>query len=798
MAERELDIVLFGATGFTGGLTAEYLARHAPARLRWAIAGRNLAKLEKVRESLAAIDPRLEAMELVVADAADQAELEKVVSRGKVVITTVGPYVELGEPLVAACAATGTDYVDLTGEPEFVDQMWLRHHATAAANGTRLVHSCGFDSIPHDIGVFHAMQHVDSSVPVTIRGVVRSNATFSGGTFHSALGAFSRARQMKAAHSERRRKEAKPVGRSSRAVAAKPGRDPLLGYYLLPLPTIDPQVVVRSGAALASYGPEFRYSHFAGTKTLRYAVGGSVGAGALALGAQVGPLRNLLKSKVPQGEGPSPERRRRSWFTVDFVVEADGRTTHTRVSGGDPGYTETAKMLAESALCLAFDTNPVTSGQVTTAAAMGQNLLTRLQAAGMTFEVLTPDRRGRPDRCRGRPDGGSGRAGVFSTGVVGGFEQRLDVGRADGPAGHAEHASDGEAHQHLTHAFDVCLVVRRELGETGGEQWTGDRVGEHFTDRRLEVQHRAQVGPLQRDRRALADVAAGGAHLDRVLAGLDRPAVPGEPLRHSMQRYVDTHHPALPGGELHHGNPCQLTGRTGDLGGMLADVDLHDLTARHGTGVGDRHLHHQPVGTSLHDQVGVVEARVGKPVPEGEGHREVAGVVPAVADEDSLAVTNTAALAREVEEGGRVGQPHWHGLGQSAGRVDPPGEHVGDGAAARLTEQRGLQQGRQPVGEGQGDHAAGGEHHDGVGLCGEHGGEQIDLFDGQVEGGAVEALGLRLGGSPRKSTATSAAAAAADAAAGSSPVKVRSGWKRRSSSSAESSRVGLIRELPAP
>lgn len=390
MAERELDIVLFGATGFTGGLTAEYLARNAPAHTRWAIAGRDPVKLGAVRDRLAEIDPRLEAMELLVADAADQPALEGIVARTKVAISTVGPYLQHGEPLVAACAAQGTDYVDLTGEPEFVDRMWLQHHATAASTGARLVHSCGFDSIPHDVGVFHALQQVDTTVPVTVRGVVRSNATFSGGTFHSALGAFSRARQMKAAFAERRRKEAKPVGRRSRAVAGKPHRDPLLGYYLLPLPTIDPQVVVRSGAALASYGPDFRYSHFAGTKTLRYAAGGAAGVVALALGAQVAPIRNFLKSKVQQGQGPSPERRRKSWFTVDFVVETDGRLTHTKVSGGDPGYTETAKMLAESALCLAFDANPVTSGQVTTATAMGQNLLNRLEAAGMKFEVITP------------------------------------------------------------------------------------------------------------------------------------------------------------------------------------------------------------------------------------------------------------------------------------------------------------------------------------------------------------------------------------------------------------------------
>jgi saccharopine dehydrogenase (NAD+, L-glutamate forming) len=171
-------------------------------------------------------------------------------------------------------------------------------------------------------------------------------------------------------------------------VAGRPHRDRVLGYWLLPLPTIDPTVVARSGAALASYGPEFRYSHYAGTKTLRYAAGGALGATGLALAAQVGPVRDLLKRRVPQGEGPTETRRRKTWFTVDFVAEADGQRVHTRVSGGDPGYTETAKMLGESALCLAFDTNPPTAGQVTTAVAMGDNLLSRLQKAGLDFDVV--------------------------------------------------------------------------------------------------------------------------------------------------------------------------------------------------------------------------------------------------------------------------------------------------------------------------------------------------------------------------------------------------------------------------
>ncbi len=382
---RELDLVLFGATGFTGGLTAEYLAAHAPADLRWGLAGRSGAKLAAVRDRLGVDVPLLEA------DSTDPASLSDLAGRTRVLATTVGPFLQYGGPLVAACAEAGTDYLDLTGEPEFVDRSYLAHHATAERTGARLVHACGLDSMPHDLGVYYTMRELGMplAAPVRVRGVVRSNATFSAGTFHSALGAFSRARQSKEAAAARRRREPRPTGRRSRAVPGKPHRDPVLGYWLLPLPTLDPLVVRRSGAALDGYGPDFTYSHYAGTKTLRYAVGGAAGAGLLAAAAQIGPVRRRLLDRMPSGTGPSPERRARTWFTVDFVAETQTRTLHTRVSGGDPGYDETAKMLAEAAMCLALDENPPVSGQVTTAAAMGENLLARLQRAGLRFEVVS-------------------------------------------------------------------------------------------------------------------------------------------------------------------------------------------------------------------------------------------------------------------------------------------------------------------------------------------------------------------------------------------------------------------------
>ncbi|MGZ5404090.1 MAG: saccharopine dehydrogenase family protein [Nocardioides sp.] len=388
MPTRDLDIVLFGATGFTGALTADYLARHAPAGLRWAIAGRSPDKLAAVRDELVEIDPSLADLELVVADVEDRASLRALAERTKVVATTVGPYLTYGEPLVAAAAAAGTAYVDLTGESEFVNRMYVAHHETAVRTGARIVHACGFDAIPHDLGAYFTVQQLPDDQPITLRGVVRTSGTLSGGTFHSALTAMSRPRQIREAGAARRQVEPRPEGRSSRAVSSKPGRDPVLGYWLLPLPTIDPLVVKRSGAALPAYGPDFRYSHFAGTKTLRYAAGGALVMGGLGLAAQVGPLRTLLKKRIQPGDGPDEARRARSWFRVDFIGEAGGQQVHTRVSGGDPGYDETAKMLAESAMCLALDDNPAVAGQVTTAQAMGDRLLERLQNAGMTFEVL--------------------------------------------------------------------------------------------------------------------------------------------------------------------------------------------------------------------------------------------------------------------------------------------------------------------------------------------------------------------------------------------------------------------------
>jgi short subunit dehydrogenase-like uncharacterized protein len=382
MPERPYDVVMFGATGFTGKLTAAYLAGHAPPSTRWALAGRNREKLERVRAELGQDIP------LLHADVEDQSSIDEVASSARVVITTVGPYINYGEPVVRACAEHGTDYVDLTGEPEFVDRMYVAYDARARESGARIVHACGFDSIPHDLGALFTVKQLPEGVPLSVRGYVSAGGKPSGGTFETAVTAMSRTRQNVQAARDRRRAEPQPAGRKVKGMKQGPHRVDEAGGWVMPMPTIDPQVVLRSARSLDRYGPDFSYGHFIVTKSLARSAGLAGGVAGLFALAQVPAARKLLLGRLPAGTGPSEERRQKSWFRVRFIGEGGGERVVTEVAGGDPGYSETAKMLAESALCLATDDLPETAGSVTTATAMGDALTDRLTRAGISFEVL--------------------------------------------------------------------------------------------------------------------------------------------------------------------------------------------------------------------------------------------------------------------------------------------------------------------------------------------------------------------------------------------------------------------------
>ena len=384
--ERTYDVVLVGATGFTGRLSAEYLARHLPDGVRWALVGRDAEKLAGVQ---AGLGPHGRTTTLLTADLTDHAAVADVAASTRVLASTAGPYLVLGRGLAAACAEAGTDYLDLAGEPEFVDRVYLDSHEHAVATGARLVHSCGFDSIPHDMGAYFTVSQLPDDLPISLAGYVRARGSISGGTYQSAVNSFARIGAGRAAAKERKRREKPPSNRRARAVPGKPHRVPGGKLWAAPLPTIDPVVVARSARALPEYGPDFTYSHYAAARHVTTLAGSALALGAMVGLAQIPPAKRLLMGRMPSGSGPSATQGAKSWFKVRFVGQAGSTRIVTQVSGPDPGYGGTAAMLGESAMCLAFDDLSATSGQVTTAVAMGQRLIDRLIGAGFTFEVLS-------------------------------------------------------------------------------------------------------------------------------------------------------------------------------------------------------------------------------------------------------------------------------------------------------------------------------------------------------------------------------------------------------------------------
>lgn len=384
MSDRPYEIALLGATGFTGQLAARYLAEHAPKEVRWVLAGRNEGKLEQIRRSLEglACPPRA----VVKADVGDPASLARMAKDASVVFTTVGPYALHGEPVMRAAVEAGAHYVDITGEPDFVAQMITKYHQRAEGAGVKIVPCCGFDSIPADLGAQFCAEQLDPRGPISVRGYVRSRGTFSGGTWQSAIRGFARIRRPENARLPRVTPEGdRTVGSVKRRVAWVKE----IEAWAVPLPLIDPDIVLRTAAFCPEHGTRFEYGHFARVQRFGTIVTGGLAVGGLVALAQLGPTRELLLKVRTSGEGPSAEQRKRSWFEVTFVGEGSGKKVVTAVSGGDPGYDETSKMASESALCLALDQKklPPRAGVLTPGSAMGKVLRERLVAAGIRFHV---------------------------------------------------------------------------------------------------------------------------------------------------------------------------------------------------------------------------------------------------------------------------------------------------------------------------------------------------------------------------------------------------------------------------
>ena len=398
--QREYDIIVWGATGFTGKLVVDYLYKqYAQSNLKWAVAGRNADKLADV----------LGARQIAshVADARDAHAMTELVQKTKVMLTTVGPYARYGSELVAACAAHGTHYCDLTGELHWMRNMIDTHQAAARASGARIVHTCGFDSIPSDLGVYYLQQQCRAQFGVPSNRIkYRTRAFkggFSGGTIDSMMAMMEAAKD----DASIMKIMADPYALNDRLRGLdgpdinRPFFDNDFDAWVGPfvMGPVNTRVVRRTNELLdCAYGRDFRYDEgsIVGNGPL-----GLLGAGAMAAGtgatlglAAFEPTRKLMQRLLPKpGEGPSQETIETGFFHIELLAKhPQDITRHLRASvkgDRDPGYGSTAKMLAESAVCLAQDELAAGGGFWTPAAAMGEHLLDRLQQnAGVTFELI--------------------------------------------------------------------------------------------------------------------------------------------------------------------------------------------------------------------------------------------------------------------------------------------------------------------------------------------------------------------------------------------------------------------------
>lgn len=415
--KRPYDVVLWGATGFAGELVAEYLANKSVTdeTFTWAIAARNVNKLEDLLQKLKQTTPSMVEPAILVAESFDRDSLRVMARQARAVCSTVGPYAKYGSDLVEVCVEERTDYCDLTGETHWVKQMIDAHHTRAHDEGTRIVHCCGFDSIPSDLGALLVQRHALDTHGLPCEEIryflVGVSGGFSGGTAASMINMFEEGANDRdvfrvAAHPYSLNPPDKKQG-PKQLSDLRYGKDEFIDSWVAPffMASVNTRVVRRSNALMHDlYGENFRYSE--AIKIKKGGVLGAAGATALtggfaAFGGAMAfkPTREALKrfALPAPGEGPSRDKIERGYFKVELVGRVRGETLRATVRATkDPGYGATALMLAESALCLARDTETtgalgytIKGGVLTPASAMGEVLIDRLNEAGMTLRMRT-------------------------------------------------------------------------------------------------------------------------------------------------------------------------------------------------------------------------------------------------------------------------------------------------------------------------------------------------------------------------------------------------------------------------
>ncbi|MBM0744260.1 saccharopine dehydrogenase NADP-binding domain-containing protein [Phormidium sp. CLA17] len=412
MSERSYDVVLYGASGFVGKQTVQYFANHvSPKSVRWAIAGRNRQKLEAVRDEVDVT------MDVLVADSQDQAAIDAIVSQTRVLLTTAGPFALYGNALVDACVRFKTHYVDITGETPWVRMLIDRYHAQAAADGTRIIPCCGFDSVPSDLGTYLVIRHLQREWGMPCQQVnayFQMSGGFNGGTLASALNLYNSAgvAQMNEPFLlNPSTSQIQAQNDSLRDGKAERDRDPQIPSFDCDLNTwvapffmgpVNTRIVRRSSALHEEwqepYGSDFTYQEYLKfDEPLAWLKATGVTA-SLALfmgGLQQSQTRSLLQPILPKpGEGPSEQTMNEGWFTCELLGTAvDGRKVQGLIRDqGDPGNRATVKFVCEAALSLALQMDELPGGKtrggiLTPATALGDILAERLRRAGMTIEV---------------------------------------------------------------------------------------------------------------------------------------------------------------------------------------------------------------------------------------------------------------------------------------------------------------------------------------------------------------------------------------------------------------------------
>ena len=372
---KEYDIIVFGATGFTGKLICEYLSKHEEVKnIKWAIAGRNKYKLEQVVEEF-----NLENIEVLEVDSFDNKAIDSMCSKTKLVLTTVGPYNLYGEYLVKSCISHDTHYVDLTGEPEFVNKIRTKYSDLASQSKSIIINSCGLESIIPDLGVYQTVKKMKSDFK-DVTYFMKTKGEISGGTWASFVNSISNGKELtKLSNKPQVKKKVKKVYFSKECNA-----------WAIIFPVIDKQVVYRTSKCFKEYGSEFSFNEYMLMKSFWQIIVLIKGVFLVAIISKIGFVKKWLLSLKPSGSGPSKEKRDSHWFEAIFIGKNKDEKIRYKISGGDPGYGETSKFISEIALCILLQEKELVKnkGILTPVECTGELLIKRLEKAGIKFEYF--------------------------------------------------------------------------------------------------------------------------------------------------------------------------------------------------------------------------------------------------------------------------------------------------------------------------------------------------------------------------------------------------------------------------